>query len=83
MTRLIGRPRVTALVGGCRLSVDRADELADMVIEVIAGCWRSVVRKIAAGIPAFTQMERKGILVAALASGRNRLDRSAGLPLRS
>ena len=54
--------RIAALVGGYRLSADRADELADMVVEVIVGCRRSVVRKIAAGIPAFVQMERKGIL---------------------
>ena len=39
-------------------------KLADMVVEVIAGCSRSVVPKIAAGIPAFTQMEREGILEA-------------------
>ena len=54
-----------------------------MVVEVIAGCTRAVVRKIAAEVPSFVQMERKGNLVAALASGRNRLDRSAGQPLRS
>ena len=54
--------RIAALVGGYRLGADRAGELADMVIEVIAGCRRSVVRKIAAGIPAFVQMEREGIL---------------------
>ena len=54
--------RIAALVGGYRLSADRADELADMVAEVIAGCTRAVVRKIAAGIPAFVQMEREGIL---------------------
>ena len=33
-----------------------------MVAEVIAGCRRSVVRKIVEGIPAFTQTERDGIL---------------------
>ena len=49
-------------MGGYRLSADRADELADMVAEVIAGCRRCVVRKIAAGIPTFIQMEREGIL---------------------
>ena len=54
--------RIAALVGGYRLSADRADELADMVVEVIAGCTRAVVRKIAAGIPAFIHMEREGIL---------------------
>ena len=50
------------MVGGYRLRADRADELADMVTEVIAGCRRSVVRKIAAGIGAFIQMEREGVL---------------------
>ncbi|WP_420446126.1 phosphotransferase [Candidatus Poriferisodalis sp.] len=54
--------RIAVLVGGYRLSADRADELADMVVEVIAGCTRAVVRKIAAGIGAFVQMEREGIL---------------------
>ena len=54
--------RIAALVGGHRLGAGRADELADMVVEVIAGCRRSVVRKIAAGIAAFTPMERDGIL---------------------
>ena len=54
--------RIAALVGGCRLGAGRADELAVMVAEVIAGCTRAVVRKIAAGIPAFVQMEREGIL---------------------
>ena len=54
--------RIASLVGGYRLSDDRADEIADMVVEVIAGIRRSVVRKIAAGIPAFVQMEREGIL---------------------
>lgn len=29
--------RIAAPVGGCRLGADRADELADMVVEVIAG----------------------------------------------
>ena len=33
-----------------------------MVAEVIASCRRSVVRKIAAGIPTFIQMEREGNL---------------------
>ncbi|WP_420622646.1 hypothetical protein [Candidatus Poriferisodalis sp.] len=54
--------RIAALVGGYRLSAGQAHGLADMVVEVIAGCRRSVVRKIAAGIPAFVQMEREGIL---------------------
>ncbi|MXV88213.1 MAG: phosphotransferase [Acidimicrobiales bacterium] len=59
----LDRPaRIAALVGGCRLAAERADELADMVIEVIAGIRRAVVRKIAAGMPAFVQMEREGIL---------------------
>jgi len=54
--------RIAALVGGYRLAADRADELADKVVEVIAGIRRAVVRKIAAGVAAFVQMERKGIL---------------------
>ena len=54
--------RIAALVGGYGLSHSRPDEFADMVVEVIAGIRRSVVRKIAAGIPAFVQMEREGIL---------------------
>ena len=54
--------RIASLVGGYGLSHDRADELADMVVEVIDGIKRSVVRKIAARIPAFVQMEREGIL---------------------
>ncbi|WP_420446119.1 phosphotransferase [Candidatus Poriferisodalis sp.] len=54
--------RIAALAGGYRLGAGRADELAAMVVEVIAGCTRAVVRKIAAGIPAFVQMEREGIL---------------------
>ncbi|WP_419947098.1 hypothetical protein [Candidatus Poriferisodalis sp.] len=33
--------RIAALVGGCRLGAERADELADMAVEVIAGCARS------------------------------------------
>ena len=33
-----------------------------MMVEVIAICTRAVVRKIAAGNPAFVQMEREGIL---------------------
>ena len=33
--------RIAALVGGYRLGAERADELADMVAEVIAGCARS------------------------------------------
>ena len=54
--------RIAALVGGYGLGAGRADELADMVAEVIAGCRRAVVRKIAAGVPAFVQMEREGIV---------------------
>ena len=54
--------RRAALVGGYGLGAGSADELADMVAEVIAGCRRAVVRKIAAGVPAFVQMEGEGIL---------------------
>ena len=53
--------RIAALAGGYGLGAGRADELADMVAEVIAGCTRAVVRKIAAGVPAFVQMEREGV----------------------
>ena len=53
--------RIAALVGGYGLGAGRADEFADMVAEVIAGCGRAVVRKIAAGVPAFVQMGREGI----------------------
>ena len=54
--------RIAALVGGYGLGAGRADELAAMVAEVIAGCTRAVVRKIAAGVPAFVQMEREGVV---------------------
>ena len=33
--------RIAALEGGCWLGAERVDELADMVVEVIAGCARS------------------------------------------
>ncbi|WP_420624990.1 hypothetical protein [Candidatus Poriferisodalis sp.] len=55
-------------MGGYGLGAGRADELAAMVVEVIAGCTRAVVRKIAAGIPAFVQMEREGFLPRSTAS---------------
>ncbi len=54
--------RIAASVGGYGLGAGRADELADMVAEVIAGCRRAAVHKIAAGIAAFVQMEREGLL---------------------
>ena len=56
--------RIAALVAGYGLGAGRADELAAMVVEVIAGCARAVVRKIAAGIPVFVQMEHEGVLAA-------------------
>ena len=54
--------RIAALVGGYGPGAGGADELAAMVVEVIAGCTRAMVRKIAAGIPAFVQMDSDGIL---------------------
>ena len=54
--------RIAALVGGYRLAPSDGRRLAEMVVEVIAGCRRSVARKAAAGIPAFARMEREGIL---------------------
>ncbi len=54
--------RITALVRGYRLATSDAQQLPEMVAEVIAGCHRSVARKAAAGIPAFARMQREGIL---------------------
>lgn len=54
--------RITALVRGYRLAPSEAQQLPEMVVEVIAGCHRSVARKAAAGIPAFARMEREGTL---------------------
>ncbi|MXZ85053.1 MAG: phosphotransferase [Acidimicrobiia bacterium] len=54
--------RITALVRGYRLAPSEAQQLPEMVCEVIAGCHRSVARKAAAGIPAFARMEREGTL---------------------
>ena len=54
--------RITALVRGYRLAPSEAQQLPEMVSEVIAGCHRSVVRKAAAGIPAFARMKREGAL---------------------
>ena len=54
--------RITALVRGYRLTPSEAQQLSEMVVEVIAGCHRSVARKAAAGIPAFARMEREGVL---------------------
>ena len=54
--------RITALVRGYRLAPSEAQQLPEMVSEVIAGCHRSVARKAAAGVPAFARMEREGIL---------------------
>lgn len=51
--------RITALV---RVAPSEAQQLPEMVCEVIAGCHRSVARKAAAGIPAFVRMERDGTL---------------------
>ena len=54
--------RIAALVGGYRLDPSHAHRLADMVVEVIAGCHRSVARKAAAGMPAFVRMRDEGVL---------------------
>ena len=54
--------RITALVSGYRPTLSEAQQLPEMVVEVIAGCHRSVARKSAAGIPAFVRMEREGTL---------------------
>lgn len=54
--------RITALVRGYHLTRSEAQQLPDMVVEVIAGCRRSVARKAAAGIPAFVRMEREGTI---------------------
>ena len=54
--------RIAALVGGYRLRASQARQLGDMVVEVIAGCHRSVVRKAAAGIPAFVRLRDEGVL---------------------
>lgn len=54
--------RIAALVAGYRLDASQAQCLADMVVEVIAGCRRSVDRKAAAGSPAFVRMRDEGVL---------------------
>ena len=54
--------RIAALVGGYCLAPSEAPRLAEMVVEVIAGCHRSVARKAAAGIPAFVRMQSEGVL---------------------
>lgn len=54
--------RITALVRSYRIDQSQAQQLPEMVCEVIAGCHRSVARKAAAGIPAFARMEREGTL---------------------
>ena len=54
--------RIAALVGGYRLEASRTRHLADMVVEVIAGCHRSVAHKAAAGIPAFVRLSDEGVL---------------------
>ena len=54
--------RIAALVGGYRLGESQARQLGDMVVEVIAGCHRSVARKAAAGIPAFVRLRDEGVV---------------------
>ena len=70
--------RIAALVSGYRLHPSHAHRLADMVVEVIAGCRRSVARKAAAGMPAFVRMQREGILEA-LDNQRRAAERSQSL----
>ena len=60
------------------LHSSEAHRLADMVVEVIAGCRRSVARKAAAGMPAFVRMQREGILDA-LDNQRRAAERSRSL----
>ena len=54
--------RIAALCRGYRLDAPEARCLGDVVVEVIAGCRRSVVRKAAAGIPAFVALRDEGVL---------------------
>lgn len=54
--------RIAALVGGYRLDASRARQLADRVVNVIAGIRRSVDRKAAAGSSAFVRMRDEGVL---------------------
>lgn len=54
--------RIAALLRGYRLERSDAEHLTSMVVEVIAGCGRSVARKAAAGIPAFVRMRDERVL---------------------
>lgn len=54
--------RIAAILRGYRLRGSEAEYLGDMVVEVIAGCRRSVARKAAAGIPAYVRMRDEGVL---------------------
>ncbi len=54
--------RIAALLRGYRVDAAQARHLGDMVVEVIAGCHRSVVRKAAAGVPAFVRLRDEGVL---------------------
>ena len=54
--------RIAALLRGYRLDAFQAQHLSDMVAEVIDGIRRSVVRKAAAGSPAFTRLKDEGVL---------------------
>ena len=54
--------RIAALLRGYRLERSEAEQLPEMVVEVIAGCRRSVASKAAAGIPAFVRMRDEGVL---------------------
>ena len=54
--------RVAALASGYHLAPSDGPRLADMVVEVIAGCRRSVANKAAAGMPAFVRLRDEGVL---------------------
>jgi len=54
--------RIVALLSGYRLDSSQAQHLSDMVIKVIDGIRRSVVRKAASGIPAFVRLKNEGVL---------------------
>ena len=57
-----GSARIAALCRGYRLDASQARGLGDVVVEVIAGCRRSVACKASAGIPAFVELRDEGVL---------------------
>ena len=54
--------RIAALLRGYGPRRSESRALADMVIEVIGGCRRSVARKADAGVPAFVRLRDEGVL---------------------